>query len=336
MLHDLRMESGTGTPPAAFDAAAPVGAPPEPPGDDAQWCIAYAGTQPMARVATYVRDDLADAPGSSGLIGHYAARDAAAGTRLLLHAVADLRARRVARVLGPINGSTWARYRFALAPRPADPAEPPFLGEPVNPAAYPAHFTAAGFRPVATYESRIGPSAAAPNPRAAAGEAAVAQRGITIAPLDLARFDDELHDLHALSTRAFAGNRYYSPIDSTAFDSLYRPMRAMIDPDLVLLARSDEGQLAAFAFAYVDPLGLRDGRPYRLIVKTLATDPECQGLGLGGVLVERLHAAAREKRIASVVHALMHTSNNSVKISAHTAQVFRRYALYEFTGGHGR
>ena len=336
MLHDLRMETGAGAPPAAFDAAAPVGAAPEPPGDDAQWCIAYAGTQPMARLATYVRDDLTEAPGSSGLIGHYAARDAAAGTHLLQHAVADLRARGVARVLGPMNGSTWGRYRFTLAPRPADPAEPPFLGEPVNPAAYPAHFTAAGFRPVATYESRIGAAASAPNPRAVAGEAAVAKRGITIVPLDLACFDDELRDLHGLSMRAFAGNRYYSPIDLAAFDALYRPMRAVIDPGLVLLARSGEGQLAAFAFAYVDPLGIRDGRPYRLIVKTLATDPECQGIGLGGVLVERLHAAAREKGIASVVHALMHSSNISVKISAHTAQVFRRYALYEFTGGHGR
>ena len=336
MLADLRMESGTGAPPAAFEAAAPVGTPPEPPGADAEWCIAFAGSQPMARVATYVRDDLTDAPGTSGLIGHYAARDAAAGTRLLLHAVAALRARRVARVLGPMNGSTWARYRFALAPQGVDAAEPPFLGEPVNPAAYPAHFTAAGFRPVATYESRIGPAAGAANPRAAAGAAAVAQRGITIAPLDLTRFDDELRDLHALSSRAFAGNRFYSPIDLAAFDALYRPMRAMIDPDLVLLARGPERQLAGYVFAYVDPLGLREGRPYRLIVKTLATDPDWQGMGLGGVLVERLHAGARAKGLAAVVHALMHTANNSVKISAHTAQVFRRYALYEFTGGHGR
>lgn len=336
MRAEFRMESGTGAPPAAFDAAAPVGTPPEPPGTDADWYIAYAGTQPMARLATYLREGLTDAPGTSGLIGHYAARDTAAGTALLQHAIAQLRTHGATRVLGPINGSTWQRYRFALTSPPGEPVEPPFLGEPVNPPAYPAHFTAAGFRQVAAYESRISDDISTANPRAVAGEATIAARGITVAPVDLARFDDELRDLHALSLRAFADNRFYSPIDATAFDALYRPMRELIDPDLVLLARGAEGQLVGYVFAYVDPVGLRDGRPYRLVVKTLATDPAWQGLGIGAVLVERLHAAARRKGLGAVVHALMHATNNSVKISAHTARVFRRYALYEFTWNRDR
>lgn len=336
MRPELRMEEGSGAPPAAFDAAAPVGTAPEPPGADARWFIAFAEAQPMARLATYMREDLTDAPGRSGLIGHYAARDAAAGTALLQHAIARLRADGADRVLGPMNGSTWQRYRFALAAHAGDPAEPPFFGEPTNPSAYPAHFTAAGFHQVAAYESRIGEDISAVNPRATAGEAAAAARGIAIGPIDMARFDDELRDLHALSLRAFAGNRFYSPIDAAAFDALYRPMREQIDSELVLLARGPEGQLVAYVFAYVDPLGLRNGKPYRLIVKTLATDPDWQGLGLGGVLVERLHAAARRKGLQAVVHALMHATNNSVKISAHTAQVFRRYALYEVTWDRGR
>lgn len=331
MRRELRMEAGPGAPPTAFDAAAPLGAPLEPPGADARWYIAFAETQPMARLATYVREDLTYAPGLSGLIGHYGARDAAAGTALLQHAVAELRAQGAVRVLGPMNGSTWQRYRFALPPHPGDPVEPAFFGEPVNPAAYPAHFTAAGFHQAAAYESRIGEDVSVVNPRAAAGEATAAARGITIASLDMARFDDELHDLHALSLRAFEGNRFYTPIDAASFQALYRPMREQIDPELVLLARDPEQQLIAYVFAYVDPVGLRNGKPYRLIVKTLAADPEWQGLGLGGVLVERLHAAARAKGLGAIVHALMHATNNSVKISAHTARVFRRYALYELT-----
>jgi GNAT superfamily N-acetyltransferase len=336
MQPELRIEWGTGAPSAAFHAAAPIGSESETPGADASWAVGYAGDQPFARLATYIRHDLTGAPGASGLIGHYASRDAASGPRLLMAAVAGLREQGVARVLGPMNGSTWARYRLALLPRPGDPDEPPFLGEPVNPSGYPAHFTMAGFRPVASYESRISYALGMANPRAAEGEAAVAARGIMIAGLDAARFDDELRDLHALSVRAFPENLYYSPIDATEFDALYRPMRELIDPGLVLLARAADGRLVAYVFAYVDPLGRRGGQPYRLIVKTLATDPEWRGIGLGGVLVDRLHSAARARGLGATVHALMHVANNSVKISAHTAQVFRRYALYEYSGGHGR
>lgn len=336
MRVEFRMECGTGAPPAAFESAAPMGTMPEPPGADARWYVAHAGPQPMARLATYLRYDLTDAVGACGLVGHYAARDAAAGTSLLQHAAAELRAAGAVRLLGPMNGSTWQRYRFALPPAPGEAVEPPFLGEPVNPTAYPAHFTAAGFRQAAAYESRISEDITTANPRAAAGEAAIAERGITVAPIDLARFDEELRDLHALSLRAFRGNRYYSPIDAQSFDALYRPMRDVIDPGHVLLARGPEGQLAGYVFAYVDPLGRRGGRPYRLVVKTLATDPDWQGLGLGAVLVERLHEAARGQGLQAVVHALMHADNNSVKISAHTARVFRRYALYELAWDRGR
>ena len=336
MPPELRVEWGTGAPPPAFHAAAPIGSEAEAPGSDASWAVGFAGGQPLARLATYIRHDLTGAPGVSGIVGHYASRDAASGPRLLMAAVSRLREQGAARILGPMNGSTWARYRLALPPRPGEPDEPPFLGEPVNPQGYPAHFTMAGFRQAASYESRISSDLGIANPRALEGEAALAARGITIAPLQASRFDEELRDLHALSTRAFADNPYYSPIDAAAFEAMYRPMRELIDPGLVLLAREDEGRLAAYVFAYVDPLGRRAGTPDRLIVKTLATDPDRRGIGLGAVLVERLHAAARDRGLGAIVHALMHAANNSVKISAHTAQVFRRYALYEYSGGPGR
>ena len=228
-----------------------------------------------------------------------------------------------------MNGTTWGRYRFAVPDPASETAAPPFLGEPVNPPEYPAQFAAAGFREGARYESRITRDIAATNPRAAAAEATARAKGIRVAPLDLARFEDELRDLHQLSVRSFADNLYYSPIGADEFAAMYRPMRALLDPALVLLARDADASLIGYAFAYADPLSMEAGRPHRMILKTLAVDPAWRSIGLGALLVERLHVAARSRGLSSVIHALMHVANNSMKISAHTAQLFRRYALYE-------
>ena len=324
-----RLEWGRGTPPPAFHAVDAVTATPDLPGADAEWGIAFVHGRSVARLATYLRHDLAGAPGETGLIGHYAATDADAAVALLRDAASRLGGLGVRRVLGPMNGSTWGRYRFAVHDPVSAPSAPPFLGEPVNPPEYPAHFAAAGFREADRYESRITRDIAAANPRAAAAEVTARARGVRVTPLDLARFDDELRDLHELSLRSFAGNLYYSPIGAEEFAAMYRPMRALLDPALVLLARDADDSLIAYAFAYADPLSVEGGRPHRMILKTLAVDPAWRSIGLGALLVERLHAAARGRGLSSVIHALMHVANNSMKISAHTAELFRRYALYE-------
>ena len=322
-----RLEWGKGPPPPEFHAV--DAADPTAPGPDAEYAIAFRDERPVARLATYARRDLVGAPGETGLVGHYAATDADAAVALLRDATRRLVAAGAQRVLGPMNGTTWARYRFAIAEPSGESGGRPFLGEPVNPPEYPAHFVRAGFREAAWYESRITPDMAVANPRAAAAEATARARGVTIAPIDLARFDDDLRDLHGLSLRAFAENLYYSPIGAEEFAAMYRPMRALLDPALVLLARDGEASLIGYAFAYPDPLSLEGGRPHRLIVKTLAVDPAWRSIGLGALLVERLHAAARGAGLSTVIHALMQAANDSVKISAHTARLFRRYALYE-------
>src|SRR5437660_524545 len=85
-------------------------------------CLAaWHGDEPTAQCSLQVVEGLHGAPGRSGLIGHYEAVDAEAGTALLRHACQLLAAQGADRVLGPMNGSTWARYRLAL---------PGLLGDP--------------------------------------------------------------------------------------------------------------------------------------------------------------------------------------------------------------
>jgi GNAT superfamily N-acetyltransferase len=311
-------------------AVGPDAAPPDPLEPGATLLLASRAGAPVARLSLQVVHDLVGAPGPSGLVGHYEALDAEAGTALLAAAGRALAERRVLRVLGPINGSTWARYRLAL--RPADPVaneDPaPFLGEPWNPARYPQDFADAGFAAVAHYESRIDEHLGDEPEDAEALAARIREAGLVVRLLDLGRFDQELERLFGLSLECFADNLYYSPIDPASFRTQYEKVRPLIDPTLVLVAEDRTGRPAGFQFAFRDPVAPAP----RVIVKTVATAPRVRGLGLGGHMLDLIRRRARELGCGSAIHALMFVKNLSMRMSArHRSRVFRRYALYQWT-----
>ncbi len=316
---------------AAVREALGYPAPDEEPTPDAERLVAYDGGRPVARLAMEIAPEQHGAPGPSGIVGRYEALDGGAGTSLLVHARELLAERGMARVLGPMNGNTWRRYRLALPPLAGEIAPAPFLTEPTNPPGYPSHFLDAGFSVVAEYESRV-----ATRPDAPAGEPSDAgdgpePGGVTVAPLDPARFEDALREIHALSLAAFDRNPYYTPIGFDEFAAAYRKVRPLLDPDLVRLARGGDGRLLAFVFAFPDPFDRgRDGAS-RVVLKTLATAPEARGLGLGGLLTAEVHRVAFGRGAPAVIHALMQVTNASTRISGrHGTDLFRRYALYEW------
>ena len=300
----------------------------EPVPEGAVCLLARRGGEPVARLAFTLAHDLHGAPGVSGLIGWYQALDADAGVDLLRRAAGRLEGN-AARVLGPLQGSTWGRYRLVLPDSADAGAEPPFLSEPGNPRRYPADWEAAGFRVAATYESAIVEDLTEADPRRDEMAQRLRAHGATVRPLDPERFDEELRAIYHLSVAAFAENLYYSRIGFDEFRARYLPLRPLLDPELVRLAEDAEGRLLGFVFAFPDLLTMRDGRPTRAVLKTLATAPAARGLGLGTFLTDEVRRVAQEKGYASVVHALMQADNASISISRHSARVFRRYALYE-------
>lgn len=316
----LRVELTASASDPAFDAAASPGLPAEPPIPAMRAAIAWRGGRPVARLSTLMREGLAGAPGRSGLIGHFASVEAEAGVSLLRAAIEALRADGAARVLGPMNGSTWARYRLAL---PGDAVATPFLGEPQNPAAYVEWFGAAGLGPVAHYASTCGPLDGTEAARGAERAERVARRGIVVAPLRMEAFEEELRALHALSLGAFADNPYFTPIPEAEFVAMYAPMRGLLDPALVLLARDATGALVGYILSYADPLG-----PGRLVIKTLAVAPAWRSIGLGGHLTALVRRAAQERGLREAIHALMHVENASTRIATEGMRLFRRYALF--------
>lgn len=287
--------------------------------------------EPGARASVWIAEDLAGAPGRSGLIGHYEAMDGEVGVHLL-HAVCEELARfDVRRILGPVNGDTWHRYRLELARGPGDPEIEPanFATEPRNPARYAADFEAAGFAPVARYESRYEPRPVVDAKARAIAEERMRAGGLRSASLDPHRFEETLGAMHTLSLEAFAVNPYYSPLSREAFLALYAPFRTRIVPELVRLAFDANDRLVGYLFGFPDALALENGRPTRTVCKTIAVARDARGLGLGGLLLDEFRAASLALGARGILHALMHVDNVSMRLSSRRASVlFKRYALY--------
>lgn len=245
--------------------------------------------------------------------------DERAAIALLDGVRAHARARGFERIVGPLNGSTWHRYRFA------DPsATPPFFLDVHNKPWYVAHWIAAGMEEIAHYHSTSFEDLA-PYDGGEATAARIGAHGITLREMRLDRFEEELRTIHALSTIGFRDNALYTPIDVDAFVDLYRPLRPLVRPELVLIAERDEGEPAGFVFA-ID--NVYERRWTSLVMKSAAVVPEVRGLGLGHHLLETVHRTARDRKYDQVIHALMIRGNRSAAILAERSAPYRTYRLF--------
>ena len=242
-------------------------------------------------------------------IGRFACTDAACGAALLSRIVATLSAERFGALLGPMDGDTWHAYRLVTE----SDGRPPFAMEPTNPPYYADAFLDAGFRPIARYASSVDTIVAPVSP------ALDRQRRIVIREFRPQAAEDELRLIFDLSMRAFTGNIFFKPLAWPEFQALYAPIVPLIEPELVLFAEARDGTCVGFLFAMADP-----SAPSTVVLKTYA------GLrrGVGGLLGEAFYRNVRAKGVQSVIHALMHEDNPSLRHSTNrNGRVFRRYAL---------
>jgi GNAT superfamily N-acetyltransferase len=283
-----------------------------------------AAGQAVARCSLWWRQTPAYEGHTVGYIGHYAVAEPAAAPALFDTAMERLAAERCTLAVGPIDGSTWQRYRLITERG----SEPPFFLEPDNPDEWPGQFAAAGFTPLAHYCSALNSDLTTDDPRLANLERKVAGLGITIKALRPERFDEEMRRVHVLSLLSFRDNFLYTPISEADFLAQYAPIRPHLRPELVLLAERG-GELAGFIFAIPNLLQAQAGRPIdTAIIKTMAVHRDHGGVGLGSLLMARCQQAVRAAGFTRAIHALFHEANRSGRISGHTARVIRRYTLF--------
>jgi GNAT superfamily N-acetyltransferase len=291
---------------------------------DTSWLLLDGADRPVARCSLWWTQTPRHEGQRLGLIGHYAADTEAAAAALLAHAGAELKSHGCTLAVGPMDGNTWQRYRL-LTERGTEPV---FFLEPDNPDDWPAHFTTNGFHVLAHYFSALCTNLERQDPRLIDAAARLEHDGVSFRTLRLQRFEDELRSIHALSLLSFRNNFLYTPIDEDDFVAQYYGVRDLVRPGLVLIAEK-QGQPIGYVFGLPDLLQARRGQAIdTVIVKTLAVHPDHGGGGLGGLLTARCHEAARQIGFTRAIHALMHETNRSRRISGHTAHTIRRYALY--------
>jgi GNAT superfamily N-acetyltransferase len=260
-----------------------------------------------------------------GVIGHFAAADAASAAVLLQQLLQQLRHQGCTLAVGPMDGNTWRRYRFVTDPG----HEPPFFLEPQNPAAYPGYFVQAGFQPMSQYTSARVSDLTIQDERIPQAIKRLTGGGIRSRHLDMSRFQDELRAIYRLSVRAFTRNFLYTPIAEAEFLTQYQVIAPYVQPELTLMAEQ-EGDLVGYLFGIPDLNQLQRGEVIdSFIVKTVAVLPGRRTAGLGSVLVAKSHRIAHEAGYRYAIHALMHESNQSRNISAHYARTMRRHTLYQ-------
>jgi GNAT superfamily N-acetyltransferase len=259
-----------------------------------------------------------------GIIGHFATVSAAAARELLAAACAELRRRGLTLAVGPMDGTTWRRYRL-LTERGT---EPPFFLEPDNPDDWPECFLSAGFAPRAGYFSALNDHLDVEDPRIPRTVARLERSGVKFRAMQPESFLAELRNIYAVSRVSFQNNFLYTPVDEADFVAQYEPIHALIRPELVIFAEH-EGRTVGFVFGIPNLAQVQRGQAIdTVVVKTVAVLPGRTYAGLGNVLVAHCQQAARKLGFRRVIHALMHESNNSLNLSGHYAKPFRRYTLY--------
>jgi hypothetical protein len=303
--------------------------------------VALVGGAPAARVVALrsprlVEADASGAQAPVGLVGWYDAvpgeAGASASKAVLDAACAWLAARGAKRVVGPMNGSTWFRYRLVTSGFERGP----FLLEPYNPARYPAFFAAAGFAPARPYATLRIPLT--PVKLLEGSHRRCVAAGVTFEPLDLARAQASLRTFYDLSCRVFAGKTAYSAISWPEFQALYQGAGSILEPGLSLMARDRGGDPIGFLFAYPDllePARKGGGRPTTTVLKTIGALPDGPR-GLGWAMTHLHMEAARAAGYTHSLFALMEKYEELLRFANHgarmlegeTGSVWKEYALF--------
>lgn len=256
-----------------------------------------------------------------GFIGHYAASSLRAGMELLELADFELKRRGCNVAIGPVDGSTWRRYRLISE----SCGERIFSLEPVNPLSWNKHFQGAGFKAVKTYESSINKDLDARDPDGKSLKSKMTRQGVKLRSLNVEDLSSDLEGIYRVTMEAMQHNFLFSPVDRASFLKEQMRLTSLADPELVVIAEK-AGTVVGYLFAYPD----QNSAAFepRLIMKTIARKDDVKLKGLGRLLYQEVHSRAYEKGYREAVHALYSTGNTASEISSMYGEPIRTYALY--------
>ncbi len=253
-------------------------------------------------------------------------------TRLLSAAERWLRERGARKVLGPICLSTWFPYRVRTD---ADPRS--FDWEPAGTSATAELLRHSGYSVVATYHTLgVADLRCAMSQWTEPLDRALAE-GFRFERVPTADVSNRhLHEVHAITLKAFSGSFLFNPIGFSAFRRLYLPL--LSDPSLAAslhFVRLRHGRALGYLLTFRNS--------DFLVFKSTAVLPEAQGRKLSFALIAfaSLQAAALPRSPTAAIFALVRDDNTS---RAYTQKVeascgglwWHRYSLFGKSLSDGR
>lgn len=252
------------------------------------------------------------------MIGSFEAENAPHEVTALLNEAAHyLRHHGATRIIGPIDGDTWHRYRVNAGPFNT----PPFLLEPVNPPYYDALWRAAGFEVLERYSSKRIDDVTRLAQNLAPMRERASSRGYRTRTIDPTKLQDELTLVWQLSLDIFRGNPFYSDIALDDFLALYTGIERILVPELVLFIEHDRDAVG-FLFAYPDT------DPRTVDYKTIGVVPAHRRGYVGWAMLQQAYATALTMNRPAANHCLMREENASQSMDAGEGTTFRHYYLY--------
>lgn len=219
-----------------------------------------------------------------------------------------------------------------------------------NPRYYVALVEGAGFRKARDLFAYQRTFERPPERLAAAASRLEKRRGITVRPLDLARFEQEVDDVKRLYNRAWERNWGFVPMSDAEIDALAAQLRPVVVPELVAFAEHG-GQVVGFAVVLPDlnvalrknPSGrlfpgilrvlLASRRIDRVRVLLLGTLPEWRGKGVDALLSRRVWEEAHRKGYRWAEAGWILEDNHPMRnaLARLGFEVYKTYRLYDRT-----
>jgi GNAT superfamily N-acetyltransferase len=299
----------------------------------------------QVRIVARISNALKDSGGKPfGMLGFFEAINNQDAVNLLFdNAVSWLKENGAGRIIGPMNGDTWHKYRINAGPFD----KPPFLMEPYNKDYYEKLWLDYGFQKLEEYYSSFVEDVAAAKKNTDRFTKRVLSRGYKLRPINMSMFEKELAVIYKISTEIFAGNFLYTHISLDEFLSLYNGVESILDKDFIWFMQSRQEEDIGFVFAFPDRMhavrsmkGKRNlaaklrffclkNRTDTINIKSLGIVPAYQRTGAAVALMNCIYGKTLEKGYTRNNLCLIRKGNPSGRMDGGQGKILRRYHLYE-------
>ncbi|MEI7596736.1 MAG: GNAT family N-acetyltransferase [Bacteroidota bacterium] len=275
---------------------------------------------PVGRFAIYNNTLLYHQNLKASCIGNYECEnDLITSKTLLDKAYQECKLLNAEYIIGPMNGSTWYDYRFRL-----NDNKDLFTTEAFHHNYYSNQFENYGFSSIANYISAKDEQLITNTESVINRKVYFEEQNITIRPINLNKFEEEMKTLFDFCVKAFKNNFLFTTISFQDFFSKYKPLQQLFNPKHILIAE-DNNEVVGLLFC-IDNFNNKASK--ELIVKTLAVKEGIRYAGLGKVLLNEIILNAKQD-YTSIIHAFIIEGGTSANVSKNlSGEVFQRYSLY--------